>query len=226
MSIKCGNKKLAEHTHDTVAEVRECFVAGVPLRLVRPAPNSAAATPRPETAVDNAPCGCNGYHGDGAHCYTCGRLRVTTSAYNTDVPAGRYAIMIAEKLRFFQVDKGKGRWAGYTFMSELFGAPGDFTKDAIRNKELRADYLGRIEAAGLAESAALFGHKLGCCGRCLSPLTDVRSRAAGYGETCAGHMGWPYPSEHEARVQLREYLVTTDGMPVFSGVSNSADHVS
>lgn len=44
----------------------------------------------------------------------------------------------------------------------------------------------------------------GCarCGRCFGPLTDVRSRAAGYGKACAVHAGWPYPTRGEARAIL------------------------
>jgi len=52
------------------------------------------------------------------------------------------------------------------------------------------------------QEAAAFGHLHGICIRCLKALTDPVSATLGYGETCAGHMGWPYPQTKAARQAL------------------------
>lgn len=182
MSIRCGNHygSLGEHTHDNVEQVKNCCMGKLP------APSATIHQIRPDVIEDNI-----------AH-----DLRVKAKA---DIPAGRYALMINGRLRFFKVDKPtKGRWVGYTFIRELFGAPGSFREEAVRSSSQRDNILGLIVNAGASEAASLFGQKLGCCGRCMSPLTDVRSRAAGYGETCARHLGWTYPSQDEAYAMLNE----------------------
>jgi len=64
---------------------------------------------------------------------------------------------------------------------------------------------GRASTIGLKASDRLdwkTARKLGvaysACINCGRSLSDDRSLVAGYGETCAGHNGWPYPSQREA----------------------------
>ena len=58
-----------------------------------------------------------------------------------------------------------------------------------------ADLLTSTEAARL-------GHLNGVCVRCTKALTDIRSNAAGYGQTCAKNMAWPYPTKREAEALI------------------------
>lgn len=43
-----------------------------------------------------------------------------------------------------------------------------------------------------ADQAARFGKVYRCCVQCFRPLTDDRSKAAGYGQKCADNNGWPW----------------------------------
>jgi hypothetical protein len=65
--------------------------------------------------------------------------------------------------------------------------------------KVRSEYAGtaplkllRPEHMLTAEQASAFGHVYGQCVFCFRPLTDDRSKAVGYGETCAGHRGLPW----------------------------------
>lgn len=126
------------------------------------------------------------------------------------VPAGRYAIYRTTEatgesiLRFYQVDKPEnGKWAGRVFLSLLVGSPGNWTKLSIKQSKDKNTVMAHIGKDARA-AAVEFGRKAKVCGRCLSPLSHVRSRAAGYGQACAEKLGWPYPSEEEARRILHE----------------------
>jgi hypothetical protein len=110
------------------------------------------------------------------------------------VPEGRYAFTTDEgHTGFAKVDHGKEgtRWEGYTFTSLLIGSPTSLREQRL-DRATSAAILAKIAAAGIAESAARFGHEIGRCGRCMAPLTHHRSLAAGYGQKCAGDMGWPW----------------------------------
>lgn len=122
-----------------------------------------------------------------------------------DVPEGRYAVRGSDRtVDFYKVDcPTEGRWAGYVFASLLTGAPGDWAKQRL-SKPATATLLARIQAAGVEDSARLFGEKTESCGNCGSPLSDPQSRVAGYGETCAGKHGYWYPTLAEALEILNE----------------------
>lgn len=117
------------------------------------------------------------------------------------VVEGRYALYTGDgTVAFYKVDRPtEGKWAGRIFVKLLIGAPGHW-------HEMKAslETMARIEEMGAVESARLFGYKSKSCGQCGSPLSNLRSRAAGFGEVCAAKLGWPYPSENEARRILRE----------------------
>ena len=101
------------------------------------------------------------------------------------VADGRYAIVMADKLRFFRVNTPtEGRWAKFTFVNEIFGGG---NKVAIRDKALRHAVL-----AGIADdegALARFGQELGICGNCGRDLTDEESRALGIGPVCRQNLG-------------------------------------
>ena len=112
-------------------------------------------------------------------------LRVQDAGDQVVVADGRYAIVIADKLRFFGVNTPtEGRWAKFTFVNEIFGGG---NKVAIRNKALRQAVL-----AGIADdegALARFGQELGICGNCGRSLTDEESRALGIGPVCRQNLG-------------------------------------
>lgn len=62
------------------------------------------------------------------------------------------------------------------------------------HRDLRADEVLT------AQEASRLGHLHGYCVFCGKGLTDVQSEAAGYGKTCAGREGLPYPTRKEALV--------------------------
>lgn len=125
-----------------------------------------------------------------------------------EVPQGRYALQDEDGMvRFYQVDKPTdGTWKGNTFLKQLFGSPGDFTKEPIKRRYNRAlyDKVMSAIAADVHGALVLFGRKTKQCGVCHSPLTTARSRAGAIGPHCAAKYGYWYPSEAEARALLEE----------------------
>lgn len=119
------------------------------------------------------------------------------------IPDGHYALADEDgQVRFYSVKAGKNRWEGYTFIKGLIGSPGNWTEIKLGRSEREA-IAAKIGADWLA-SARLYGEKFTRCSFCESPLSDPRSRAALYGETCAGNHGLPYPSLREALATLGE----------------------
>jgi len=122
-----------------------------------------------------------------------------------EVPASKYAVMYNGELMFFQVDRpSKGKWAGYTFVNRLIGAPGSWRKgkvgrvgaesilDTIRSDSYvdadpdgeRPDRLLTGPAAGVVR----YSRKFKRCGHCESPLSDRESREFGMGPVCEERM--------------------------------------
>lgn len=104
------------------------------------------------------------------------------SAYQpmADVPAGRFAIELDGALKFYRVKEAKN---GRKYVSAVSGGPG-----AFRYFNVSADTARRVrELIAVDAEAALvrFGHEVGACGVCGSPLTDPESRARGIGPVCA-----------------------------------------
>lgn len=126
------------------------------------------------------------------------------SVPSVDVPEGRYALPSDDgHYVFWKVDRPtQGTWAGYTFVNQLIGSVGDWTEQRT-NKAVAKSVLARI-ADDVEEAARMFGIKAKACGYCASPLSNIQSRAAGYGETCANNHGFYYPTEEEAKKILQE----------------------
>lgn len=113
-----------------------------------------------------------------------------------ELPEGRYALDTqpggANSIAFWRVSRpSNGRWAGFVFVVQLVGGVGDW-REFRTTKEQAHSIADRIVKVGAREAAARFGHEAGQCGRCLSPLSVDRSRAAGYGKICAEKLGWPW----------------------------------
>lgn len=115
--------------------------------------------------------------------------RATPSEPVADVPAGRYALDTRDGgVAFYQVDRpAEGRWAGYTFVRMLIGAPGDWRQERVGDWR---GVLSRIAEAGPREAAIRFGLESGYCGRCGSPLSNEESLRFGIGPVCRNKAGW------------------------------------
>lgn len=106
-----------------------------------------------------------------------------------DVPAGRYCLERNGELKFYQVDRPtEGRWAGFTFVKQLIGAPGDYRKIRFTKEQARP-ILEEIAKDPRAASSR-YGMESGVCGVCSSPLTNAESLAYGIGPICRAKRGW------------------------------------
>lgn len=128
----------------------------------------------------------------------------STAAWHDLVPEGRYALPTQEDghLAFYQVDHGKGTWLGRVFVSQLIGSPGHYREQRL-SLPVTLSTLKRL-AEDVVGAAAAYGKATRTCGQCGSELSHVRSRAAGYGQTCAANRGWRYPTQEEALALLGE----------------------
>ena len=111
---------------------------------------------------------------------------IKASTPKVDMPtvdSNRYAVTLGDKLRFFRVNSPtEGKWAGYTFIDELYGSAQALKRIPVKNQQARLNILTTI--ASDEDALARFGQELGICGMCGSPLTDELSREIGIGPTC------------------------------------------
>lgn len=113
------------------------------------------------------------------------------------IPVGRYALPRNEAssagntVTFFEVRKVHGQHR----ITQLVGGVGDYTRQPLK---LHLQFFAAKHIlADVPAAAKLYGDKNAACGFCAaqgrySPLTNTRSIAAGYGETCAKKHGMPY----------------------------------
>lgn len=106
------------------------------------------------------------------------------------IPAGRYAIASSDGgWEFYQVDRpDEGKWAGYVFLSRLHGAPGDWSRVAVRDLVQKSVVFTAIDEDTMAAAVA-FGRESGECSQCGSPLSNQKSIDAGIGPVCAKNLG-------------------------------------
>lgn len=105
-----------------------------------------------------------------------------------NIIAGRYALANDGIWKFYEVQLGKGRWTGYTFIKQLIGAPGHYKKIDVSRFD-RDDLLRRIDA-DVQRAMEDYGKESGICGKCSSPLTDPVSLERGIGPVCYSKLGW------------------------------------
>lgn len=181
MAIRCGSCRLS---HDTVADVRSCYDHAAD------AAGQAEAECLAELTV------LDGFGSDAL-----ARQVMTEARRQSHIPDSRYALVDGPdgNARFYGVNTPEhGKWRGFTFVVHLVGRPGAYAEYPVKG-EWRALTLAALAVPADAEAAArLYGRLTDTCGRCGSELSNVQSRCAGYGETCAGHLGWYYPSLAEA----------------------------
>lgn len=114
-----------------------------------------------------------------------------------EVPVGMYALprtrpsSNGNMTTFFKVHKFRG---GHRIV-QLVGAPGDYQELPLKVEEQWAA-LGHI-LENVAAAASLYGREAKECGFCAangrrSVLTNDRSRAVGYGQSCAEKHGLPW----------------------------------
>ena len=131
-------------------------------------------------------------------------LLLAIPANSTKIPDGKYALPAEDgHFVFYQIDNPtEGKWAGYTFVSQLVGSVGSWNEQRL-SRQGSESVKARI-AADVEEAARMFGIKAKACSYCSSPLSNIQSRAAGYGEKCAHDHGFYYPTEAEAKDILAE----------------------
>lgn len=102
------------------------------------------------------------------------KLVVPDSYYALDTPAG---------LHFYKVKTGKGKWAGFQFVTRLIGHPGDFLETPVKGANRMATL--KLIAIDPKEAAIRFSREYTVCAVCGSPLTDPESMERGLGPVCA-----------------------------------------
>lgn len=121
-----------------------------------------------------------------------------------DVPDGRYALTHAQAAAhsldhliagerdtlFVRVSTWTppGRREPLTFVRQIKGGVGDWTK-IKHSAGINRDIKDALLAVGPVDAGRLFSELHTVCARCLSPLTDQRSRETGYGPDCREIMG-------------------------------------
>lgn len=97
-----------------------------------------------------------------------------------DIPTGYYALVGTEgsdDIKFYRVNHHK---SGRLYVN----ACASDERHPIRVWATRKAVLDGIRSMGWKESTALYGAKIGSCGRCHRTLTDATSRARGIGPDC------------------------------------------
>lgn len=188
--MRCGNCK---GDHDTVAMVRSCFTQDGPPSDKQMSLAQALGRERARLAEYKE------LSEEDYHLAIAGMKRQTISAfigkmlkqpyleenakaYFDKLLNGKYALENPddEDVRFYAITGENG----YRKLYELSGGAGDFKFQRIYRP---VKILKRIAADPIA-AFALFGIKIGKCGRCGSPLTQKHTRERGIGDTCYAKM--------------------------------------
>jgi hypothetical protein len=106
-----------------------------------------------------------------------------------DIPSGYYALPgEGDDIKFYRVNHkdGKGQYEGRHFTN--VDACASDNRHPIKVWATRKAILDGIRAMGWKASTALYGSKIGSCGRCHRSLTDAESRARGIGPDCWSKM--------------------------------------
>lgn len=198
-TIRCGNCK---QTHNTVAEVRECFGRPYEPPITAGQRNFAQALLRehepPDEYADMSEDRINQMSKAEASQFI-GRMKqqpyrrkakgliamLLEDPY-ADVAEGYYAVRAADgKVDFFKiVDSQHSRK-----MFQVYGSPGALAENPVTRPELANAVLSVI-AQDQQAAMLLFGTELGMCGACGSPLTNDESREIGIGPVCRRKRGW------------------------------------
>ena len=196
--MKCRGSGKGIHEHATVDEVRQCY--GVKKEAWDKIPQT---TPPPHPTAEDLRISELKARLPKIHRP---KISVPQSAHDElkkepgdDIPAGYYAtpsLTGNNDLDFWKVEKGKGRWADYTFISRVIGGrdDADIPRDSkkrvqvewMRDRVTQAKALRAILDYGVVESNERFGVELKYCRECGIHLTDELSRDLGIGPVCRG----------------------------------------
>jgi hypothetical protein len=125
------------------------------------------------------------------------RTYAEVDAIAAKLPVGRYALPrtkaseAGNTVTFFEIRKVQGA----NRIVQLVGGVGDFTRQSL---PLELQFFALLHIGeDITSAAALYGKEAHACGFCaargrFSPLTNDRSRKAGYGEHCAKKHGLPW----------------------------------
>lgn len=177
VSITCGH---CHSTHDSVAAVRTCSLAG------QQVPGLPGITYGQVAATTTDTTGTTAYGRiKGLRRYLAAELAQLVPTHDKF----RVALVMPgeDKVRFFVIDTPlRGKWAGYVFVKEQAGDDLHPVKPVAREEKIVQALLGNAKVA-MEQYAA----ELGSCGICGRTLTDEESRARGIGPVCAAKAtGW------------------------------------
>lgn len=159
----------SKHMHEKASDGRACYASNGPVPL--------------ESAAEVAS------HYVDMRKSTFGSRRVSSqirelTALEAEVPGGYYAVVDPDdnRLKFYRVDKGTGRWEGYTFLKVQ--ASDDWYRCKARDYRLRI----LLEIAKDPDAASKrYATELGRCRKCNRTLTDHDNNPyfdEGYGPEC------------------------------------------
>lgn len=110
-----------------------------------------------------------------------------------DVPAGYYATPSRtgnNDLDFWRVDKGTGKWEGYSFPCRVLGGGAGEEMHTVELDNIQKRLaLQAILRAGLEEAQIAFAKALDRCTECGRALTDDTSRTFHMGPVCRSKKG-------------------------------------
>lgn len=215
--MRCGNKRngLGEHEHDTVAEVRACYILGKAAKaaeepksreevfgdsvpgIVGPLASqkqlSYLSDLRVERGMDPLPSNTQMSRSIAGAEITQLLLvhpivREPAQVGYANVTEGHYAIpgRDGRDYDFYRVDRPtEGKWAGRTFLKMVVGGKPDIS---IRDRNRIAEVLAAI-SRNPDEAAWRYGQEIGQCDKCNRSLTDETSRMFSRGPDCRGKYG-------------------------------------
>jgi hypothetical protein len=104
-----------------------------------------------------------------------------------DIPPGRYAVQTGDEndIMFYRVIEATNKETGNKYhIIKVLGGPQEYLITGAR--ALSAAKM--IVRAGIGNSAALYGHKIGRCSICHTRITNRVSRELGIGPVCGGRV--------------------------------------
>lgn len=123
-----------------------------------------------------------------------------------DIPDGFYAVDAVagtNDLTFVKFGTNKGVFdpskKGQRIVRNIVGGHGEMPSVSV---DWVRKVAAAVTAAGVDESAILFGKHVGRCGFCGTELTRLYSRDMGYGPTCANKHGLPFDHSAYAASQI------------------------
>lgn len=121
-----------------------------------------------------------------------------------DIPPGRYAVQTGDdenEIMFYRVMEATNKETGNKYkIIKVIGGPNEYLITGAR--ALSAAKM--IVRAGIGNSAALYGHKVGRCSQCHTRITNRVSRELGIGPVCIRRV---YPDWETRVTSARQRLL-------------------